>query len=968
MPANQADWSRWGAPGWTQGRSNGFLALARTTCGVLPDPDVESDAVPEGNILAGVDYLPPEAQARIRIDEMLVAAGWVVQGASHVNLAADRGVAVREFVLAPGHGRADYLLFVEGKALGVLEAKPAGTILSNVEPQRNDYAEGMPDDLEVPLEPLPFTYMSTGRETRFKNGLDPDARTRDVFAVHRPETLAGWLEELYTDPLEPTLRHRLRRLPELDKEGLWSAQVEAIRGLEISLAQGRPRALIQMATGSGKTYTAANVAYRLIRYGRAKRILFLVDRANLGRQTLKEFQAFEVPGTGNKFTGLYNVQHLSSNAIDPVSRVTISTIQRLFSVLKAEADMAEELDEESAYEALPDEPVSVVYNPHVPPETFDVVIVDECHRSIFGLWRQVLDYFDAFTIGLTATPNKQAFGFFRQNLVMEYGHEEAVADGVNVDFDVYRISTEIGQHGSRVEAGLVTGFRDRQTRELRWEKLDDEVSYGAEALDRAVVAEDQIRTVIETFRRRLFTEIFPGRRDVPKTLIFAKDDSHADDILRIVREEFGKGDEFAVKITYKTTGRKPDELLASFRNSYFPRVAVTVDMIATGTDVRPLECVFFMRAVKSRTFFEQMKGRGVRVIQPDDLRAVTPDAPAKDRFVIIDAVGVTESDLTETVPLDRKPTVSLDKLFKRVSYGNRDQEVLATIAGRLARLERRLTKPDREEIEALAGRSLQEISHGIVAALDPDAIAPDLPEEQRPEARRQLLDAAIAPLAHNPELRQRLLEIRRSYEQLIDEVSADELVSAGYSRDATERARATVDSFRQFIDDHLDEIAALQILYSRPQTQRLTYKEIRELANMIGRPPYQWTPDKLWHAYEALDRSRVYGSGQRILTDLVQLVRYALEQEDELIPFPEIVRERYDTWLLQQENTGKTFTEEQLAWLERIRDTIASSLGITRDDLMGPGFAERGGLGKAYELFGDQLDVLLDELSRELAA
>jgi type I restriction enzyme R subunit len=354
-----------------------------------------------------------------------------------------------------------------------------------------------------------------------------------------------------------------------------------------------------------------------------------------------------------------------------------------------------------------------------------------------------------------------------------------------------------------------------------------------------------------------------------------------------------------------------------------------------------------------------MKGRGVRVISADDLKLVTPDAPAKDRFVIVDAVGVTETDLSETVPLDRKPTVSLDKLFKRISYGNRDPEVLSTIAGRLARLDRRLTQPDREELESLAGAKLQEITHGLVAALDPD-----IPEEKR----GQRLDEAIAPLAENPELRQRLLDIRRSYEQLLDETSADRLLSAGYSRDATERARATVESFRQFIEDNRDEIAALQILYSRPQSQRLTYAEVRELANAIGRPPRSWTPDSLWRAYEALDASRVYGSGHRILTDLVQLVRFALEQEEELVPFPELVRERYDAWLLQQENAGKAFGAEQLAWLERIRDTIAASLGITRDDLTGPGFAEHGGLGKAYDLFGDELDPLLDELTRELVA
>jgi type I restriction enzyme, R subunit len=918
----------------------------------------------------GVAYLTPEAKARLDIDAMLEAAGWSVQDQDSANLSASQGVAVREFIMEAPHGRADYLLFVDGKAAGVLEAKPAGTVLSNVEPQRDDYTTGMPADIEVPIEPLPFAYMSSGTETRFKNGLDPGARTRDVFSVHRPETLAAWSEDHFAG--RGTLRHQLQHLPELDTDGLWSAQERAIRNLEESLAASRPRALIQMATGSGKTYTAANIAYRLVRYGGAKRILFLVDRANLGRQTLNEFQTFTVPNDGRKFTELYNVQHMSKNTIDPVARVTISTIQRLYSTLKGEAQLDEELDEESAYEGLPDQPVEVTYNPKVPPETFDVVIVDECHRSIFGLWRQVLDYFDAFTIGLTATPNKQAFGFFNQNLVMEYGHDEAVADRVNVDFNVYRIQTEISEGGSKVDAGLVVGFRDRQTRERRWEKLDDEVDYGKEALDRAVVAEDQIRTVVETFRKRLFTEIFPDRTEVPKTLIFAKDDSHADDILRILREEFGKGDDFAAKITYRQTARKADELLRSFRTSYNPRIAVTVDMVATGTDVRPLECVFFMRAVKSRTYFEQMKGRGVRVIDPTDLRGVTPDAKAKDHFVIVDAVGVTESDLSETVPLDRKPTVPLDKLFKRISYGNRDPEVLSTIAGRLARLDQRLSHRDREELETLAGQSISEIALALVKAVDPDEPArvagEGASDEQLAAARKQLLDEAAAPLANNPELRKRVIDVRRSYDQLIDQVSSDVLIGAGFSADATDRARATVESFRGFIEEHRGEITALQVLYSRPQSQRVTFAQIDELSKAIERPPRQWTPEKLWQAYETLDNSKVYGSGRRVLTDLVQLVRFALEQEGELVPFPEVVRERYEAWLLQQENAGRTFTPEQLAWLERIRDTIASSLGVTRDDFAYSPFAERGGLGKAYELFGEDLDPLLDELAQELVA
>jgi type I restriction enzyme R subunit len=920
-------------------------------------------------------YLTPEAKARVRIDEMLDAAGWSVQHAGQANLAAARGVAVREFVMKPPHGRADYLLFVDGAAVGVIEAKKEGETLRGVEWQSAKYVDGMPDEIPAVEGALPFVYESTGAETHFTNTLDPEPRSREIFSFHRPETLARWLDGLRLHPTAPTLRHRLRALPPLTRIGLWPAQFTAIENLERSLAADRPRALIQMATGSGKTFTAANIAYRLVKHADARRILFLVDRANLGRQTLKELQGFSTPDDGRKLTELYNVQHLSSNRIDPVSRVTISTIQRVYSILRGDTVFDEELDEHSAFEVA-DEAVPVEYNPSLPPEFYDVVIVDECHRSIYGLWRQVLDYFDAFVIGLTATPNKQAFGFFDQNLVMEYGHEQAVVDGVNVDFDVYRIRTEITEQGATIDAGLWTRFRDRQTRRSRWELLDDELPYTAAELDKKVVARDQIRTVLETFRDRLPTEIFPGRSEVPKTLIFAKDDAHAEEIVEIAREVFGKGNDFVAKITYKATGRKTDDLIAAFRNSPNPRIAVTVDMIATGTDVKPLECVFFMRAVKSRTYFEQMKGRGVRVISDTDLQAVVPGATSKERFVIVDAVGVTEGELAETPPLDRQPTVPLGRLLRQVSFGVRDPDAISAIASRLARLDRRLTETQRTQLAVLAGgKTVQEIAGGIVAALDPDRqleAAREATGSAEPSvdeiagASKALLDAAVAPLAHSPELREAIVVARRALEIAIDETSSDTVVEAGYSREATDRARDTIESWEAFCEEHRDEITALQILYSQAYTRRLTFAEVRELADAIKVPPRSWTAEKLWDAYEALDRTRVRGSGQRVLTDLVSLVRVALHHEDELVPYPELVRERFRAWLLAQENAGRIFTPEQLLWLERIAEHVAASLGISTDDFSYTPFVEAGGLGKASEVFGAEFGPLLDELNEVL--
>ena len=932
--------------------------------------------------------MTPEQEARVNIDRLLEQAGWAVQNADSINLYAGKGVAVREFPLKSGHGKADYLLNVNQKAAGVVEAKPEGSTLTGVEVQSEKYSTGLPDNLPAHHNPLPFLYESTGAETQFTNSLDPEPRSRLVFSFHSPETLAEWIgtpgtpdtdtrrisEERGNYLAAHNLRQRLKAMPPLNSSGLWPVQKRAIRNLEESLAAGRPRALVQMATGSGKTFMACNQVYRLIKHAGARRVLFLVDRSNLGRQTLREFQGFTTPDEGRKFTELYNVQLLQSSQIDPVSTVCIATIQRVYSFLKGE-ELDPELEELSGFDAASfrREPAPVEYNPDVPIATFDVIITDECHRSIYNLWRQVLEYFDAFIIGLTATPSKQTFGFFQQNLVMEYTHEQAVADRVNVDFDTYRIRTEITEQGATVDAGYYIDRRDRLSRRVRWEQLEEDLTYAPNQLDRDVVAEDQIRTVIETFRDKLFTEIFPNRRDVPKTIIFAKDDSHADDIVRIVHQVFDKGNDFCQKITYKTTGVKPEDLLTSFRNSYNPRIVVTVDMIATGTDIKSVEVVFFMRNVRSRNFFEQMKGRGVRTISATDFNAVTPDAHNKDRFVIVDAVGVTETELSDSYSLDRNPTVSFDKLLDLVSMGDRDPEVLSSLASRLARLDRHLTPRDREAIEdATHGAPLQTLVSDLVKAADPDAALDaarqstgqdDPPEPAVAEARRQLLEAAAQPFAANPDLRQRLVDIHRSYEQTIDTVSADSLIEAGFSDD---RARAIVQSFREYIEENRDEITALQVLYERPYRQRLSYADIKALADALVSPPRSWTTGQLWEAYRQLDDSKVRGSGQRTLADIVSVVRYAIGGVDELVPFADGVHERFLGWLAMQETAGRALTEEQIRWLEAIRDHIAGSVSIELGDFQYAPFNQQGGLGKAHELFGEELGGLLEELNGAL--
>ena len=890
-----------------------------------------------------------------------------MQDAGSVNLYERRGVAVREFGLKPGHGTADYLLYVDQKAAGVVEAKPAGYTLTGVETQSGKYSDGLPEILPAHLKPLPFLYETTGAETHFTNLLDPEPRSRGVFAFHTPDALAHWVAAA-------NLRRRLTEMPLLDAGALWPVQVRAIINLEKSLAQGRPRALVQMATGSGKTFTACNLVYRLIKYAGAKRVLFLVDRNNLGRQTLREFQGFTTLEENRKFTELYNVQLMQSGHIEPVNRVCISTIQRVYSMLRGE-EIDEELEERSGFDFGPvsRQPAPVEYNPDIPIDTFDFIITDECHRSIYGLWRQVLEYFDAFLIGLTATPSAQTLGFFQQNLVMEYTHEQAVADGVNVDSDIYRIRTQITEDGSTVEAEQYVDRRDRRTRQVRWERLDEDLTYTASQLDRDVVAEDQIRTVVRTFRDRLFTEIFPGRTEVPKTIVFAKDDSHADDIVKIVRQEFGKDNDFCQKITYRTTGVPPEQLIAAFRNSYHPRIVVTVDMIATGTDIKPVEIVFFMRNVQSRNFFEQMKGRGVRVISPDDFQAVTPDAVNKDRFVIVDAVGVTESEMSESYTLDREPTVSFGRLLDLIALGSREPDQLSSLASRLARLSRKISPAEREAIENTAGGTpLQTLITNLVRATDSDAALEvarqstgleEPPPEAVAEAEQQIREDAAKPFASNIELRHQLEKIHQSYEQTIDTVSKDVLLEAGFTE---AQASDQVQSFHQFIEANRDEITALQVLYERPYRQRLRYDDIKALADAMQAPPRSWTTERLWQAYQRLDESRVRGSGQRALADIVSLVRYAIGEADELAPFADHVNQRFAGWLAMQETAGREFTAEQRRWLEDIRDHIAGSVSIELSDFESVPFNQQGGLMGAYTVFGDELTDIIEELNLAL--
>lgn len=910
--------------------------------------------------------MTPEARAREKIDELLTAAGWVVQHRDDMNLGAALGVAVREYPMPAGP--CDYLLFIDRKACGVIEAKPEGVTLTGVAEQADDYMAALPKHLQSWAPNLLFDYESTGTETLFRDMRDPVPRSRRVFAFHQPKALFESLKQ------GSTLRGRLLELPPLDPAGLRACQVDAISGLEASLKKGDPRALVQMATGAGKTFTACNLVMQLLAHAEAKRILFLVDRKNLGTQTKNEFQRFQPPGTGKLFTEIYNVQLLSGRHIEDSSAVVISTIQRLYASLRGE-DIDEELDEKSAFEIGPEDAERpVAYNPAIPIETFDIIIVDECHRSIYGVWRQVLEYFDAFIIGLTATPSKHTLGYFNQNLVAEYPYERSVADGVNVGYEIFRVRTRIGEQGGLIDAGYSVPARDRKTRRVRYQELEEDLAYTKQDLDRSVLAPNQIRTVLTAYRDALPTQLFPGRTEVPKTLIFAKDDHHAEEIVTIAREVFGKGNDFAKKITYRVTGATPAELIKEFQTGYLPRIAVTVDMIATGTDIKPVEVVMFLRDVKSELYYEQMKGRGVRTIPPTDLKQVTPDAQAKDKFILIDAVGVTESAKSASQPLERNRAIAFDKLIDNIAAGERSDDAFSSLASRLSVLAGKISDEDQERVRELAGMDLHQIARTLLDAIDPDVIESEarirgMDSPDGIERAANDLKEAAARMFDDPRLRRLLKELKQQSEIVIDEISTDEVLSADYD---LKRASETVAKFRDFLEQNRDELTALQVLYSRLYAARhLTYQAIKDLADAMARPPWLLSPPQVWASYKRLDRAKVRDpSPEQLLTDVVALVRFALGQNETLEPFSVDVERRFNLWLGREKNAGREYTDEQMRWLKLIKEHVAANAEINADDLQdAPVFTDQGGRIAAVRTFGAQrIAALLDDLSHALVA
>ncbi|MFK0148812.1 DEAD/DEAH box helicase family protein [Streptomyces griseus] len=952
------------------------------------------------------------------VEAALAASGWRVYGPGEREL----GVA-HEAVRSPvSPTLVLFTLYVQRRLCGIVAAGPAQAeeqnLLDAAAEQAARIAGRHADRAWRGNHPLPFQYATNGATWRFRNVLDVDhldgatasdspqggARSRRVFAPHRPATVERWMREAERMPTAPTFRARLRKLPttRLDHKRLRSAQYRSIKALEKSLARDDQRALIQMATGAGKTYTVVQSSYRLLRHAGARRVLFLVDRNNLGKQAYNEYRDFVPLGSRTPLHEQMPLRLFSKGAVADSDKIVISTIQRLWcklSGIPVPADDDDSFETERA-DRLAGSVASVGYCPDLPPDFFDVIVVDECHRSIYGRWRPVLEYFDAHVIGLTATPIQQTFAFFDNNLVSQYTYEQAVADGVNVDYDIYKIGTRITERGSVIPAlsaevhpdgavqqvNSVVAKVHKLTRAEHWQSVEEDDPYARTEVNQRVRPKDQIRLIVETFRDNLFTEIFPptvdqetgeiqSRAIVPKTLFFAQNDLHADAIVEAVRTAFGgAGDGFCRKITSQAS--RPDKALSDFRNKRDLRIAVTVDMIATGTDIPALECLVFMRDIQTWSYFEQMKGRGARTVKDLDLVKVTADAVHKDRFVIVDAVGVTEHPKTDARPLvrdDAQPVPSLERLLRACGTGGPlHPDDIATLAGRLSRLGRRLDERGRAVIEEYL--EVDQTYEGLVRSLirAADAEQPTLvrAESSAPDEDAEIADA-VGLLAASEELRAALLKAAQDSWLLIDHLSQDQLLEARGLRDE-EEARRVVDDWRAYMADHADDMLPLRIAFQERRPPREVVRELKVLIDKVRATRREWTEARLWKAYVDLEIARGAARRNAGLVEFLSVMRYELGLDGkEFRPYRSTVEGRLEAWLARQETAGVAFDKRQHAWLRQVVNVVAANATLTVASLDEGRRAEAGGYGDFVDAFKDgrwKPGELVDELDRELGA
>ena len=857
--------------------------------------------------------MKPEEKARAIIDRMFEEAGWkVVDRDKYVpNMTA---VAIREGLMV-GNREADYLLFLNGKAVGVLEAKRIETDINSdiVQEQARLYTRSCPKWCQAwfPNIPLPLAYVANSRDLMFYDTRKSNSEFEYCKKIHTPKEVKKLLglEDDYVG------------LPMLNPKGLRACQYEAITELEKSYRNGENRALMVLATGAGKTYTACLAAYRMLAFTPMKRILFLVDRNNLGKQAETEFGTFRLTENGDPFNTIFTVNRLKSSSVPTDSNVVISTIQRLFSLLKGD----EITDNDEDDEEIEDKEIILPENPNLPSDFFDMIIIDECHRSIYGNWQKVLNYFSkAKLIGLTATPVPETKAFFNNNIIVNYTLEKSIIDGVNVDCRVYRIKTQTTENGGAILEGEKVKREMCYTGQVETVNNQETKNYTREELNRSIVNPAQIKLILETYRDAVYTEMFtdPQREAnmdyLPKTLIFALNENHATNIVQIAREVFGHNDNrFVQKITY--SAGDSNELIRQFRNDKDFRIAVTCTLVATGTDIKPLEVVMFMRDVASEPLYIQMKGRGVRTIGDEQLRNVTPNAYSKDCFYLVDAVGVTEHEKSITTPSDGATTklMSLKELLEKITHGNVSDDYLRLLASRLSRISHKCEEKDREKFISLAHISMMDIASNIFDALE-QGFLPEYINVNEPNTDRKAL---VCNIANYPDAREFLLILNAGFIETLMP-GEDTLISKGFSQ---EEAQTTTSAFEAYCEEHKDEIEALRIIYNN-QGEPLTYTMLKDLENKLKFASSKFNTSLLWNSYAIINPQMVKHSSTKeekeALTNIIQLVRYAFHQIERLESLYPSASQRFNLWCGQNQ---RPLTEEQIGVMQQVFSYIASN-------------------------------------------
>ena len=859
--------------------------------------------------------MTPEEKARQKIDLWFAEAGWKVINREDYEPTCT-AVAIREGLLK-GNLEADYFLFINGKAIGVLEAKreEIDPFSNNVCEQAVLYAKSVPHIYQAYQKPLPFIFTSNGKELFFCDFREQKQSFKQIMAIPTPYELVKQLG----------ISDYFAGLPSLQKKGLRDCQYEAVTELEKSFRSGQNRALMVLATGAGKTYTACLAAYRLLSYTPMRRVLFLVDRNNLGKQAEGEFGTFRLTENGDAFNTIFTVNRLRSSSIPSDSNVVISTIQRLFSFLRG--DTIEDNDNDDDNE--PTEEVVLPPNPNLPHDYFDLIIIDECHRSIYGNWRKVLEYFDtARLVGLTATPIPETMAFFNNNRIVNYTLEKSIVDGVNVDCRVYRIKTQVTENGGAILEGEKIKEETRYTGDVKTISNNETKTYTNKELNRSVINPSQIKLILSTYRDVVYTELFndPQREAnfdyLPKTLIFALNETHASNIVQIAKEVFGHTDDrFVQKITY--SAGDSNELIRQFRNDKDFRIAVTCTLVATGTDVKPLEVLIFMRDVESLPLYIQMKGRGVRTIGDEQLRNVTPNAFSKDCFYLIDAVGVTEHEKTIPTITDELTTkiITLKELLEQITHGYLPDEHLKRLAATLSRIYNKADNSQRTEFIRLANDDMKELASRIYEAFENNILPPFISTKEPNNERKGL----VAPLANHADARRYLLILAAGFVNTLMP-GEDTLISKGFS---IEEAKSTTEAFEDFCKEHSDEIEALRIIYNN-EGEPITYSMLKDLENKLKMANNHFTSKQLWNSYAILNPNSVRRSSTKeesdALTNIIQLVRFALRQIERLDSVVSTSKQYFNLWLGQNQ---REITDKQREVISRIVDYIASNGACT---------------------------------------